>query len=259
MTIRTFLYTGLTLMLTCSAASAQKLSLPDYNRFTRADAIKLNEAVRKALKPVYPLLADYIVDRFQLRNRTGIGIDIGGGPGDLVLELCKRTPGFYWINTDVNTFSNEELYRRALKQDCAHQAGALFADAKYLPFRDDYADIIISRGSLQFWGNLKQGFAEIYRVLKPGGWAMIGRGFPENMPLHVAKQVRKNQGGRMPKYNPKELAEKLNRVMTQLKIKEFNVIRPRTDQKEVNYGVWVIFTKTPRLRSSYSQTSTDAR
>ena len=57
----------------------------------------------------------------------------------------------------------------------AHEAGfgnrvsAMYADAIDLPFRDNYAEIIVSRGSFHMWDDLKQGLSEIYRVLKPGG------------------------------------------------------------------------------------------
>ncbi|MCF7848217.1 MAG: methyltransferase domain-containing protein [Kiritimatiellales bacterium] len=259
MNCRNFFIAGMVLMLAGTAMAAQPMTAPDGDRFTQEDADHLNRAIQNALAPVYPYLAEHIADRFQLRKRSGVGIDIGGGSGDLVLELCRRTPDVYWINTDVNTFAAEELYRRALKQGCAHQIGSAFADAKLLPFRDEYADVIVSRGSLQFWGNLRKGFSEIHRVLKPGGQAMIGRGFPENMPLDVAKEVRKNQGGGMPKYKPEELVKQLKQVMKQLKIKEYEIIRPKLDQQEVSYGVWVVFSKTPRLRVGYAQTPEQAR
>jgi SAM-dependent methyltransferase len=245
MTIRSFFIASLALVMIRAAVAEQPLTAPDYSRFSGKDAAGLNQSIQNALAPVYPYMADYIADRFELRNRAGVGIDIGGGSGDLVLELCKRTPDIYWINTDVNTFASEHLYRRVLERGCAHQVGSLFADANHLPFRDEYADIIVSRGSLQFWGSLRKGFAEIQRVLKPGGRAMIGRGFPENMPLSVAREVRENQGGRMPKYKPEELVEELETVMKQLKIKEYEITRPKLDQNELNYGVWVVFAKAP--------------
>ena len=129
-----------------------------------------------------------------------------------------------------------------MKKQCAHKIGFVFADAHYLPFRDNYADVIVSRGSLQFWQDREQVFAEIYRVLKPGGHAFVGRGFSGNMPLEVAKQVRMKQGGG-PKYNPADTASELEGIMKNLGISNFEIIRPRMDQEQLNYGVWVVFSK----------------
>jgi SAM-dependent methyltransferase len=37
----------------------------------------------------------------------------------------------------------------------------------------DYADIVLSRSTIHHWSNPRAAFAEIYRVLKPGGVALI--------------------------------------------------------------------------------------
>ena len=226
-----------------SGLSEKALTVPAYEQFTEDDATKFDKSARSTLAPVYPYLAEYLADRFDLRDKKGIGIDIGGGSGDLVIELCKRTSNFFWINADINTFFAEHVSRRADKEKCTHRVGMVFADAQYLPFRDGYADIIVSRGSLQFWGDRKQAFADIYRVLKPGGSAFVGRGFPPNLPLEVARGVRKQQGKGMPSYKPEELAEELKTIMADLKITDYELLRPRMDQNEIGYGVWVVFSK----------------
>ena len=42
------------------------------------------------LQPVYGPLAEQIADDFDLADMKGMGIDLGSGPGDLIIELCKR-------------------------------------------------------------------------------------------------------------------------------------------------------------------------
>lgn len=216
---------------------------PSYGQFTEEDALRFNTTAKTVLSPAYPYLAEFIVDRFEIREKRGIGIDIGGGPGNLVLELCKQTSAFFWINADINPYFSRFLFRGAQENQCAHRIGSVFADAHYMPFRDNYADVIVSRGSLQFWHTWEQVFAEMYRVLKPGGYAFVGRGFSENMPLEVAKQVRMKQGGRGPKYSPGDTARELEGIMKKLHIRNYEVLRPRLDQDQVNYGVWVVFSK----------------
>lgn len=231
------------LALTAGAAEHQPLDAPDFEQFTAADAARMSEVARTNLAPVYPALAEYLVERFQLAHRGGVGVDIGGGPGSLTLELARRTPRFYWINTDINTFHAAAFFARALTNECAGRVGMVFADAHRLPFRNDYADLMVSRGSIPFWAEPKMALAEIYRVLKPGGQAFIGRGFPPNLPLEVARRVRENQAGRVPRYDVAETMETWRRMMQELGIRDFEIIRPHPEQREVNYGLWLRFSK----------------
>jgi hypothetical protein len=56
---------------------------------------------RNTLAPVYAPLAEQLASDFNLREKEGIGIDLGSGPGTLILELCGRTD-LHWINADIN-------------------------------------------------------------------------------------------------------------------------------------------------------------
>jgi len=77
--------------------------------------------------------------------------------------------------------------------------------------RDNYVDVIVSRGSFHFWEHRKKSFSEIYRVLKPGRFAFICRVFWENLPMEVAHKIReaRQKGGGKPKYDVKETADEL--------------------------------------------------
>lgn len=232
--------------VSCQTVPRPPCRPPDYEQFTRPQAARMNGLAQTNLAPVYPFLAEFIVDKYRLGDKPGIGIDIGGGPGRLAIELAKRTPRYYWLNTDINPHHAAAFYQSAAATECAHRLGMAFADVHQLPFRDDYADTIVSRGSLQFWQDQKVAFGEILRVLKPGGHAFIGRGFSPNLPLETAGGVRTRQGGGMPKYDPEETAARLASLMEELRISDFEILRPRLDQREVSYGVWVLFVKPKR-------------
>jgi len=63
------------------------------------------------------------------------------------------------------------------------------ADVRSLPFRDQSFDAIYSMGTIEHFDETDQAVAEIYRVLKPGGKAIIGvpnRWDPFLRPLMVA-------------------------------------------------------------------------
>jgi len=215
---------------------------PDCEKFGKAAAAKFNQTAKN--RPhVYTRLAEYLVKRFDLAERGGIGIDIGGGPGDLALELSARTKQFYWVDTDINSWFAEPFATDAMKRGLTHRAAFLFADAKALPFRDGYADLVISRGSYQFWGDLEAGLREVHRVLSPGGQAFIGRGFPPTMPEEEARSLRAKGLVGGPKYDPDKDAAEFKAIMEKLGVKDFEVIRHKPHDAALNYGVWLRFRK----------------
>jgi ubiquinone/menaquinone biosynthesis C-methylase UbiE len=120
----------------------------------------------------------------------------------------------------------------------------MYADAHFLPFRDNYADIIVSRGSYHFWEDKVRAFSEIYRVLKPGAAAYIGRGFSKNLPLETAKKIRAKQGKKM-QYDVDKKANELSNIMNVLGIKGYRIDRPKPlGSENVNYGIWIEFHKS---------------
>jgi SAM-dependent methyltransferase len=198
------------------------------------------------LKPVYGPLAEQIVDDYNLADLKGIGIDLGSGPGDLIIELCKRTRHLHWINADINPGFFPEFIRKTEKEGFSDRVSAIYADAVKLPFRDNYADIIVSRGSFQLWDDLKAGLSEVYRVLKPGGKAYIGRGFSSDLPVEVAREIRNRQkkGGKGLKYDVNETTIKMKTIMGVLNIQDFRVIIPDPPGAEnISYGIWLEFHK----------------
>jgi ubiquinone/menaquinone biosynthesis C-methylase UbiE len=200
-------------------------------------------ASQGTLAPVYAPLAEQIATDFCLHEKEGIGIDLGSGPGTLILELCKRTR-MHWINADINPHFFPHFYNQAQQRGFGHRVSTVFADACALPFRDNYADIVVSRGSFPFWQDKTRAFSEIYRVLKPGAVAYIGRGFSRNLPVATAKKIRGKQGRKM-KYDLDKAAEELRQIMKTLQIKEWEIHRPSPPGSEnVNYGLWIEFHKS---------------
>jgi len=198
------------------------------------------------LEPVYGPLAEQIVNDYSLAEMKGIGIDLGSGPGDLIIELCKRTKYLHWINADINPGFFPAFFRKAEKAGFVDRVSAIYADAVKLPFHDNFADILVSRGSFHLWGDMTEAFREIYRVLKPGGIAFVGRGFSRELPVETALKIRSEQGkrGSGPGYDVFATAEKLESIMKTLLISNYSIHIPKPPgEKKINYGIWLEFHK----------------
>jgi ubiquinone/menaquinone biosynthesis C-methylase UbiE len=92
-------------------------------------------------------------------------IDIGSGPGDLLAGLRALVPAANLIGVEP---SGE---MRAM----ASARGNTVVDgrAERLPFADSSADLVVSTLSAHHWDDAAAAFAEIRRVLRPGGEARI--------------------------------------------------------------------------------------
>ena len=212
---------------------------PSNEKYTQAAAQRMSTTGAGVLKPVYAPLAKQIVADYNLTDlSSGIGIDLGSGPGNLIFELCGLT-NLHWINADINPHFFARFYAEAEKKGFAHRVSAVFADAQALPFRDDFADVIVSRGSYHFWEDKELAFSEIMRVLKPGGIAYIGRGFARDMPVDIARSLRSKQKN-FPNYDPQTEVMQLTEVLNKLQIKAYRIEHPVPPNSEgVNYGIWI--------------------
>jgi len=224
----------------CLQAGTPALSAEQRRAERQARAVI--KACQGVLAPVYAPLAEQIVVDFDLAEKEGIGIDIGSGPGNLIIELCARTK-MHWINADINPHFFPYFFAQAAKRGFGYRVSAILADAQALPFRDNYADIIVSRGSFHFWKDKVRAFGEIYRVLKPGAVAYIGRGFPRNLPVETAGKIRVRQGTTV-RYDVEKTATELRGIMNVLGIKDYRIHRPKPPGSGgVNYGIWLEFRK----------------
>ena len=227
----------------CAGSRLFRALPPSEVRAARAaqGMIKSSEGT---LAPVYSPLAEYITNRFGLADKQGIGIDVGRGPGNLIIELCRRTR-LHWINADINPHFFAHFMDRAHSEGVGHRVSALFADVHSLPFRDDYADAVVSRGSFHLWNDKPKAFREIHRVLKPGGMAFVGRGFSPDLPVETARQIRAAQAPEgFPNYDVQETKADLHREMKAAGISDYTILIPESPRdKAVRYGIWVEFQK----------------
>lgn len=105
--------------------------------------------------------------------REGTCIDIGCGPGNLDIELAERSK-FKIIGLDIDADMKPLFEKRVREAGLQDRLSFVTGDAQQLPFEDDSADVIVSRGTLTFIPDIGKCLREVDRVLKPTGVAFLG-------------------------------------------------------------------------------------
>ncbi|MEW6347788.1 MAG: class I SAM-dependent methyltransferase [Thermodesulfobacteriota bacterium] len=100
-------------------------------------------------------------------------LDIGTGPGRLLLSLHRRSPQLELVGIDLSQAMVRKAEGHIRAAGFAESIRVEQADAKHLPFDDQSFDTVVSTGSVHHWKTPEQAIDEVYRVLKPGGWALL--------------------------------------------------------------------------------------
>jgi len=128
--------------------------------------------VENRVKHTYPLTAMRMLRELG-GIRGGVCIDIGCGTGNLDVELAKRSE-FSIIGLDIDPDMQPLFEKRVREGGLEKRLRFVTGDAQKLPFEDDYADVIVSRGTLTFIPDIGKCLREVDRVLKPTGVAFLG-------------------------------------------------------------------------------------
>lgn len=200
------------------------------------DAAEFNENIMKGhFRKIYPVIARQIVDRTGVTG--GRCIDLGGGPGMLGICIAKITRLQVMV-VDLMPECVELARANSLEEEVAHRVEAVQGVAEQLPFDDISIDLVMSRGSIFFWEDQELGLTEVYRVLRPGGWAVIGGGFGTTALLREIEALKANdhewnrkRKERMAKNPPEHYEAMLDRL----------AIKGVVDHQEA--GTWIVFRK----------------
>jgi len=128
--------------------------------------------------PVYPALAEQVVLDHGITQ--GTCVDVGGGAGLLSIALARAT-GLTVYNLDIDPWALRLCDVLTDEADLTGRVRTVEGDAGDMPFHDEFADLVVSRGSIFFWEDQLAGIAECHRILKPGGVALVGGGFPSTL------------------------------------------------------------------------------
>jgi len=145
-----------------------------HPEYTEESAVAFNEIAQTIFFPIYPVIANQILEKTGIDH--GSCLDIGCGPGHLAIALATLS------DLKVCALDNSRPMLRIAEENIQkyrleHRVRAVFGDVMEIPFNTGSMDLVVSRGSFFFWPRLSRSFSECLRVLTRGGVACIGGGF----------------------------------------------------------------------------------
>jgi ubiquinone/menaquinone biosynthesis C-methylase UbiE len=119
---------------------------------------------RRLLRGLYRRIADDIAE---VAPQGGNVLDVGTGPGVLLVELARRRPDLRLVGVDLSADMATTAGRNL--SEFGDRASARQGDVTDLPVDDDSVDLVVSSFSLHHWDAPKDAVPQLDRVLRPGG------------------------------------------------------------------------------------------
>ena len=146
----------------------------DYTEMDLLKAKRFDKKVKENFMPAIVSTVRQVIEDYGILE--GVCVDVGCGTAVFAIELCRHS------RLKIYALEKEKaIYEVACinieKERLTDKIIPVLGDAHKLPFENEFADFIISRGAYHCWEDKVRVFKEIYRVLKKGGIGFIGGGF----------------------------------------------------------------------------------
>lgn len=96
-------------------------------------------------------------------------LDVGAGTGFTTEGIVEKVNPQYVTMLDQSPHQLANAEKKPVLNDCQKIQG----DSEDLPFATDTFDRYVSAGSIEYWPEPQRAIAQAYRVIKPGGIALI--------------------------------------------------------------------------------------
>lgn len=134
--------------------------------------------------------------------KDAVMLDVGCGGGANLERLLKRAKQGRATGLDYSTVSvrkSQALNAAAIR---AGRCEVVQGNVMELPFAADSFDLVTAFETIYFWPDLAEAFAQVYKVLKPGGQFLVCNEVDGSDP-GVEKWTKKIEGMRL--YNTEQL------------------------------------------------------
>jgi ubiquinone/menaquinone biosynthesis C-methylase UbiE len=120
-------------------------------------------------------------------------LDVGTGPGWLLLKLHQQCPGMQLVGLDVSPQMAANARKNMAEAGLAERVEIIEGNASQIPFPDGCFDIVVSTGSIHHWKEPTAGLNEVHRVLKDGGYGLM-YDLVSDTPASVLKEIQREFG-----------------------------------------------------------------
>ncbi len=111
--------------------------------------------------------------------------DLGCGPGVILCNVLRRKAGWTGEGLDISQAAVDYATRLAAHQEVGKRVRFSTGDVVHLPYRDASFDVVIASEVLEHVPEIRLALAEIKRILRPGGKAVITVPLHSRTALHV--------------------------------------------------------------------------
>jgi SAM-dependent methyltransferase len=140
-------------------------------RFTEPESGTYARLLAPLLGRLYRRVAEDVAAELVARGtRRATIVDLGCGPGDLVVAISRNVRDARIVGLDLSPSMLLWAGRHATTDG---RLKFVVADAANLPFADASVDLVVSTLSLHHWAEPADVFAEVDRVLRPDGVALV--------------------------------------------------------------------------------------
>jgi ubiquinone/menaquinone biosynthesis C-methylase UbiE len=194
------------------------------------------DVAENIFKDIYPQIAKNITTFFKKQSGTVVEI----GCGSAILSRSLYNFGNYRIFALDLELDMILSAKKFIEKENKSTILPIVANVEAIPFKSNFADLIISRGSMFFWEDKVQAFKEIYRILKKSGITYIGGGFGNK---DLKEKIHKVMSEKNPNWQ-NQVQERLKQtnpqtikdILQKSNIETYKIINDES-------GFWIIITK----------------
>lgn len=119
---------------------------------------------RRLVRGLYRRIVDDLVEAVPEGAEV---LDVGTGPGVLLVELAGRRPDLRLTGVDLSADMVATAQRNV--REFGERVSVRVGDVIDLPFGDDVFDVVVTSLSMHHWDHPADAVPELARVLRPGG------------------------------------------------------------------------------------------